>query len=899
MSIKTIDQSIRSNTEGIEKRINKGAERMVFDILQSTQYSSPISSTIRELVTNACDSQREKEIAIEILTGEKTESDYYIRRDGEQYSDSNFNPDYYDLNSLNTELNEVVIKYYRNEGVGFCDKIEIIDHGVGIGGRRLEGILELGYSTKRNTSQNFGAFGLGAKVALSTGVEFYTIETAHNGKKFKCNCYPYKTDFMVPKFNPSITFSDGTVVHYEPTEQKNYTIVSFGVKKHNRSRFEEAIEDQLNYLGNVKFIVVENNYDWEKPIQSKIIHNSEHIIVSDSYTYSRPHIVIVKDQGAATGINYGYVDFRELEMEQLYGSVGLKCPVRQAIKDPETGEEIVLQDGVEVTPSREKVIWNETTKTFIQGVIEKAAEEATNLVEDELKDTDFFKWIKSCRDVLSKTATGSNTALRQISKIIDTGKMSPKYSIDTSIKFQGPTFLLKGFSIRKITEFIKGGKIDLNTNKIESWGDTNLDAIYFRDEDVQRSRIKDHYLLSLHDKNFTLLSLSNLSSFKEKLEDPLLPQEDKDAVQKKYNEVLAYRSKLYKYIQNSGVVRSYADVVVPEEWEESFRSKEKIVEQSDAIAGLSPLEKRQIEERIVAFTLRYDHRSAYQDSKMFIWDKVQPKLSTIMASDNITYYGTSADADKLQAAAGILFNQVPHSRKVTDTPYYFAYDGYNLDPMFYFDELPDRFRSYSLNLEFKCSTPQLLKVSESNIKHIARNSNCKHIDEFFYSWDEQTNSFTMDPNLIKYMTGKAVGELPSWINNIKFINPDYAEMYDILSSYKDAYRPYNYDSESLKEIIDMISRIKEFQLFVDAVNDEALITKKSKKLFSLHDVKGAQAVDLEILKLIETKNELTGTVNCLMDNLSFDSSKEFQTEVAHYLKSRGKLDIEINLPHKN
>ena len=208
MSIKTIDQNIRSNTKGLEKRINKGAEKMVFDILQSTQYSTPIPSTVRELVTNACDSQREKEMAIEILKGEKQESDYYIRRDGEQYEDSNFNPNYYDLNHLDTENNEVLLKYYQNEGVGFCDKIEIIDYGVGIGGRRLEGVLELGYSTKRNTSQNFGAFGLGAKVALSTGVDFYTIETVHNGKKFKCNCYPYKTDFLIPKFNPSIRFSD-------------------------------------------------------------------------------------------------------------------------------------------------------------------------------------------------------------------------------------------------------------------------------------------------------------------------------------------------------------------------------------------------------------------------------------------------------------------------------------------------------------------------------------------------------------------------------------------------------------------------------------------------------------------------------------------------------------------
>ena len=83
MSIKTIGQQTQSNTSGLKKIINKGAQRLVIDVLQSTQYSTPIPSTIRELVTNACDSQREKEIAIEILTGKAKMEDYFITRQGE------------------------------------------------------------------------------------------------------------------------------------------------------------------------------------------------------------------------------------------------------------------------------------------------------------------------------------------------------------------------------------------------------------------------------------------------------------------------------------------------------------------------------------------------------------------------------------------------------------------------------------------------------------------------------------------------------------------------------------------------------------------------------------------------------------------------------------------------
>jgi hypothetical protein len=67
MSIKVIGNDHIGSDTGIKKRINAGAEKLVFDILQATQYSNPIPSSVRELVTNACDAQREKEIAISIL----------------------------------------------------------------------------------------------------------------------------------------------------------------------------------------------------------------------------------------------------------------------------------------------------------------------------------------------------------------------------------------------------------------------------------------------------------------------------------------------------------------------------------------------------------------------------------------------------------------------------------------------------------------------------------------------------------------------------------------------------------------------------------------------------------------------------------------------------------------
>ena len=251
-------------------------------------------------------------------------------------------------------------------------------------------------------------------------------------------------------------------------------------------------------------------------------------------------------------------------------------------------------------------------------------------------------------------------------------------------------------------------------------------------------------------------------------------------------------------------------------------------------------------------------------------------------------------------AAGVLFKQVPHSGKVTNVPYYFADDLQMGDPMFYFDQLPVRFHAWSqtikLNDSFTCKTPQLLRVSEKNVKYISRNPNCKHIDEFFCTWDEENSKLTMDKHLVKYLTGKAVGNLPPWIRDIAFINPDYGTMYHTLYDYQESYRHYESTHEEVKGILDTIERIKDFQTYAESVDDPVLIAQKSKELFILEDIKAAQALDSEILRLIAMKDELMDGVHPLMKHLAFTNCNEFEKEVTYYLKSRGKLDIDIPLP---
>jgi len=144
MAIQDIEEKQVQGTAGVKRGINAAAEGMVMDIVQAQQYSKPIESTVRELAANAVDSQSEKERAIEIISGEAKASDYFIEREGDLYKDSNWNPDYYNLDHLNTEDNRVELIYKEGEGGGRADTFIVKDYGVGIGQGRLEGVLQIG-----------------------------------------------------------------------------------------------------------------------------------------------------------------------------------------------------------------------------------------------------------------------------------------------------------------------------------------------------------------------------------------------------------------------------------------------------------------------------------------------------------------------------------------------------------------------------------------------------------------------------------------------------------------------------------------------------------------------------------------------------------------------------------
>ena len=896
MSIKTIGKAVQSSSAGLQKRINKSAEKLVFDVLQSTQYSTPIDSTVRELVTNACDSQREKEIALEILSGKKTIEDYYITRHEEEYRDSNFEPGYYNVSRF-SDSNTVIVEYQERPGTGYCDRFSVTDYGVGIGSSRLEGYLELGFSTKRNTAENFGAFGLGAKVPLSTGVDFYTVETAHNGKLFKMNCFAYKTDFLIGRFDADghVTFSDGTKVHYKNTTSNNFTKISFGVKRHNRTKYVDAVQDQLNYIDNVSMkYKYEDGTEMDRSVRSDILYNSDNLIISDTWAWRRPHILMVKSPGATTGINYGYVDFKELEMEQLWGAVAIKCPARQAYLDDE-GNEIVIQDGVEVTPSREKVIWNEHTKRYIQGAIERAAQDAADVIDKQLDEDDFLTWIKKCGEVIYKN-NNNDSVLRQLSEIIDKENIKPKFR--TGITFAAPGGILKGYKVRNVSRVWKNGKYQIEREDV-GWGQVNWDNLYFvKGNPVGR---KDLYLMN--NGTLTLITEHHMTNM---LND--------DKVQAKIDAINLHRASNWELIKDCPLLKfDYDEIEVPADFDEALETKNQQEELKNRYHYMTPEERRSIANEVVLYTLRRPHtgdKKWCNDISDWVWDKVEAPLQLIQDTDIETYYGTSEDEAMLQLAATICAPTVPgwmevyptlsmyHPFSNTDT------NAVNKNPVFT-EFNPHRFRNdYNGNWmgetdkkPAKVTDIQLFKVSAALSKKMV-GTNIKHISEFFSVLHE--NKWSMHSKVREWATGCMLPHIPTWFERLKEVDSRYNDVLDKLrpyEKYRDHSRFWNKNDGEFKEIINLMKKMHEMQTFMLDDHDEQTVAQKSMELFKVADADCTIAED-DIHILGQYLDEFLEPLYPLFECINFpyrtdnNDCDKFWKEIRAYLELKDRHNFE-------
>jgi hypothetical protein len=246
MKIENKDGSV--TTQGVKEAnsftINDSSAQMVIDSLINL-YSDPIGSVMRELVSNAVDANRERDMKIkgEIPLEEGVDDLKYFAKDKPQVEVSYIN---------------------GNDLLGIDHSITIQDFGNGLSPERVKKVFTVfGVSTKRDTDSLIGGYGIGAKSTFAYTDTFY-VRATHNGT---ARLYMLYKGNALPAMD---------LVSETSSDEKNNTIITIPLKsRYDLDDFESKIKSQLKFFTNVIYKGFKN----VTTFSTKIAYESDNIII--------------------------------------------------------------------------------------------------------------------------------------------------------------------------------------------------------------------------------------------------------------------------------------------------------------------------------------------------------------------------------------------------------------------------------------------------------------------------------------------------------------------------------------------------------------------------------------------------------------------------------------------
>lgn len=863
-NIETIQYTEGSGTK-IEKRMLPGSFGMLMDLVQKNQYSNPTHSTIRELASNAEDSIKEKQIAKKILTGQANPEDYFVVKEdmeNPKYTESAWTPEYYNLDFLDpVDKVEIVYSVNPENSLGFCDKLEILDTGVGLSLRRIIITTMLGQSTKRLNKDLLGAYGFGAKAALSTDCGYYDVFSTYNGKKFAVRCFERHIEDMTPvrnsqfQLNPEEEY-EGISLRYVPTTEFNSVKIVIPARRFNKSKFIEAVEEQLLYFNHVQFFILEEGTKKLIPTRAKILLETDYFVISDQDTYRKPHILITpnpKERGSNM-VCYGYINFDELEYPQSYGSVGIKCPIYSETIDPKTGN-VIVHEGVTVTPSREQVRQGDrATRDYIRKVfVEKVKKEAQNYVADTLSSiTDIMEWFKAVREMIksragyfnSRWATISSAAdvreniLKILANLVDFNSLSLEFK-DTGVQYESSLErIFPGVTIyeiykksskrifsKRLSRYVD--RIEISREKLELTKDLDFQSNlwYAKMPGEYHSHVKDKYILNKHTKFYTF--------------------EFDIAVLKN----LGINPHIINLLTS---LQQYSELVVDDEFMESEEGVEEDIIEAEKLERMSPAERRKVANLTLVTTFNSSGFAYWDTSRTAYWSegtKMEISIEELENLEGRVYY--------------LFEDEIPILRFI----YTFC------KPIIEFKN--------TAKAAFYTDEIKFIKVSRDIAKTL---KNAKHISQFFNQIDE--GKFIMDDFLKRWNTARIIQKsLPQlkFLRNFAMISKELCDSYKDLEEYVERHyweesqqminllsqKIQNNQGQKLKSsflgILDKLFELQEFVILQDQEIVEEALGTKFKNLFGITN---ADVADYDKICQLRKLLEFSENIHYLLNRVS-------------------------------
>ena len=275
-------------------------EKLLY-LLSQGQYETPIHSSIREVLANALDSHIEAGI-----------------------------------NSLEKPV-IIDLDYY---------KFWIQDFGVGIDDARMEIISKFGASTKEQSADQFGCWGIGFFTPLSTSLRKFTCDSVKDRVKRSWLIQKNGSKTQILKINE------------EPSEEENNTIITIPIN--DRRSWENALDETVPYFKGVY-------YPSHSDLNNRILFEGKNFIIDSLSSVKRFHIVL--DQVV---YNIDPIDL-DLDLPNNEFPIGIKFG---------------LNEGLIPTPSREKIILDDNS---IEKIRQRVSDALVELLE--YSDTVFTDYL--------------------------------------------------------------------------------------------------------------------------------------------------------------------------------------------------------------------------------------------------------------------------------------------------------------------------------------------------------------------------------------------------------------------------------------------------------------------------------------------------------------------------
>lgn len=312
--------SIGDVDEGMDASIDLNNMGFIFSLVTNDLYKDPQGSIVREIASNCIDAHVETKSSEPIIISLKIDRE--SAKDNENYDDSVGISSVYNEYNLDWEL---------------C----FIDKGPGMSPEFVKDTYSKYFSsTKRESNEGIGMFGIGSKSPLAYA-DYFKLSTTVDGISYE---YIVHRGENVPRIEP---FGS------EATDEPNGTKVTIPIEGKDVAGFARAINKQIAYFNNIYVDMDEHyhTYDCMFDNDYKVDEFLKgYILRQPNAPIDKPHIVL--------GNVFYAIDWEELGIDPPKLSVGIKFNIGD----------------LGIVPSRESIKYTEEAKDLLRGKLEELSE---------------------------------------------------------------------------------------------------------------------------------------------------------------------------------------------------------------------------------------------------------------------------------------------------------------------------------------------------------------------------------------------------------------------------------------------------------------------------------------------------------------------------------------------